>query len=177
MKIKIAFMLFLLSLFLFRLELVKQYDRPGSVEIPDSIKNELIINTSNLSEIEIINYCVDITANLLEFSFKQDSLFKHNIFKAHCVTYAKVCASLCNEAFKANNIKAEAKPVVGYIKCFGINLCKWYYSLNTKHKNFFKDHDFVEIQGINYTIYVDPCLKDLINNDLKYYERRINTKK
>lgn len=163
----VAFMLFVLSLFLFRLELVKQYDRPGNVKIPDSIKSELIINTANLSEVEIINHCVDVTVNLLEFSFKQDPLFKHSVSKAHCVTYAKVCSSLCNEAFQANNIEAKAKPVVGYVECFGINLCKWYSSLNTKHKNYFKDHDFVEIQGSNYTIYVDPCLKDLIGSDFK----------
>ena len=163
----VAFMLFVLSLFLFRLELVKQYDRPGNVKIPDSIKNELIINTANLSEVEIINHCVGVTVNLLEFSFKQDPLFKHSVSKAHCVTYAKVCSSLCNEAFQANNIEAKAKPVVGYVECFGINLCKWYSSLNTKHKNYFKDHDFVEIQGSNYAIYVDPCLKDLIGSDFK----------
>ena len=43
-----------------RLELVKQYDRPGYVEIPDSIKNELVISTSVMSEIEIMNHCVDV---------------------------------------------------------------------------------------------------------------------
>lgn len=161
--------LLLVLLLTFRLELVKQYDRESSyVNIPDSIKNELILNTKSLDEVEIINYCVDKTSDLLEYSFKEDVLFRNNISKAHCVTYAKVCSSLCNIAFQNNNINSTAKCVVGYVKGFGINLCNLGYKLFKNHSNYFINHDFVEIQGSNYIMYVDPCLKDLIKSDLKY---------
>lgn len=161
--------LLLISLLSFRLELVKQNDRELSyVTIPDSIKQELIINTKSLDEVDIINYCVDKTTDLLEYSFKEDVLFKNTTSKAHCVTYAKVCASLCNEAFKANNINSKAKCVVGYVKGYGINLCNLGSKLFKKHSNYFINHDFVEIKGSNYIMYVDPCLKDLIKSDLKY---------
>lgn len=156
----------LIVLSLFKLELVKQYNRSvETVVIPDSIKLELISSTVNMSDVEIINTCVVKTANLLKFSKTQDTIFKYSVSRAHCVNYSKVCSALCNIAFENNNIKAKAFPVVGYVSLFGINLNELIFSISNDY--FFKDHDFVEIKGKNYIIYVDPCLYDLINTDLK----------
>ena len=124
-----------------------------------------------MNDEEIVDYCVELTANLLTFSFNQDPLFKNKVSKAHCVTYARVCSSLCNIAFKAHNKKAKATPVVGYAKIFGVNLCEVLCAIFPKSKNRLKDHDFVEVRLQNEKLYVDPSLYDLIYIDAK---RRIH---
>lgn len=81
----------------------------------------------------------------------------------HCVGYAQVYSTICNYAFKVNNIKGSAKPVVGIVKWNGINLNYFSRFLPSRWENFTKDHDFVEIkyEGDNHKYYVDPLL-DLI---------------
>ena len=169
-KIYIMLVIIFITLFsLTRLELVKEFDREFSyVDIPDSIKSEVIYNTEGLSDLEIINWCVNKTSELLEYSFEQDSLFENKISKAHCVTYSKVCSSLCNLPFEHNNIQSKAKCVVGYVKLYNINICKLGTKIFKNYSNYFVNHDFVEINNENYCIYVDPTLYDLIGSDLKY---------
>ena len=169
-KIYIMLVIIFITLFsLARLELVKEYDREfNNINIPDSIKSEVIYNTEGLSDLEIINWCVTKTSELLEYSFKEDTLFENKISKAHCVTYSKVCATLCNLAFDYNNIPSKAKCVVGYVKLYNLNLCKLGTKIFKNYSNYFVNHDFVEINNKDYCIYVDPTLFDLIGSDLKY---------
>lgn len=160
MKNKIIFGIIILGcifLFFFQLTLVKQSDRTiNHIELSKDLQDTIILETQNLSEIEIINYSVNKTSDLLEFS---------NV--NNCITYSRMCASICNTAFQAHNIKSTAKCVVGYVKVYGINLCSLLSKINKKHKMFLKDHDFVEISNCDHIIYVDPTLQDLIGMDLK----------
>lgn len=158
------------ALFLCKLELVKTNNRQETIiHIPQYIVEDVVQAAQGLNddEIAIVNYCVKYTAQLLEFSFKEDSSFNNLPRKAHCVTYAKVCSTLCNIAFAKTNSSAVAKPVVGYVEFGGININKILTWLFPKSKNNVKDHDFVEISSPDYTLYVDPCCYDLIKLDLK----------
>lgn len=149
------------------LTLVKQKDREiHNISLPTHLIEEIQRESYNLSDVEIINYSVEKTATLLEFSF-QESIDLNANSKGHCVTYARLCATICNVAFAHNNIDSKAKCVVGYVKWGNINLCSLSSKLFRKHSNNFVNHDFVEINGYNYTIFVDPTMYDATHNDLK----------
>lgn len=70
-----------------------------------------------------------------------------------------------------------AKPVVGKVYLFGINLNNIAQKiLPQRHRLFFKDHDFVEINLDDKTVFIDSSLQDLtgltyiqINNTKKSY--------
>lgn len=123
-----------------------------------------------MNESQIVDYCVKSTAHYLTFSDHCEPVSYKGQSKSHCVGYARLCASLCNEAFRANDIDAEARPVVGTVTCWGLSLC-WVVSqvLSFDHRwyNFTKDHDFTQINYHGQTTYVDACAYDIINNDLK----------
>ena len=85
--------------------------------------------------------------------------------EANCVGYAVLCSNICNYALSINNSTARTKPVVGYIKICGINICDLAQSLvSPEYKNFVKDHDFVEYykEGQESTFF-DPSLYDYSN--------------
>ena len=64
--------------------------------------------------------------------------------------------------------KDAAERIKGQTHTAGVTTEQlWEYEARFNGGGYFKDHDFVEIQGSNYTIYVDPCLKDLIGSDFK----------
>lgn len=171
-KIIITFLLGCLSLPCFaQLTLVKQKDKEvHTISLPQSLEEEIILKTSALSDVEIINYAVNKTAQLFDYSFTE-SINLNGISKAHCVTYSKLCATICNIAFQNNNINSEAKCVVGYVTLGKINLCNIGAKLCRKYSNYFINHDFVEINGSDYTIFVDPTAYDLINSDLKFIKK------
>lgn len=112
----------------------------------------------------VIDYSVKLTAKLLTFSATQGKLGNNKKSKANCVGYARLCVSICNYGFRQNHIQAKAKPVVGYVYLWNINLCKLI-SHNTSGRLslFTKDHDFVDIDGK----FVDPCIYDILDVEAK----------
>lgn len=171
MKSKILFwILFSIGIFTFffflQFTLVKETNRNSHyIELPTELQEEIILETKNLSDLKIINYCVEKTAQILKYSSQESTNIILPISKAHCVTYAKVCATMCNTAFKAHGIPSKAHCVVGYVETSGINLCKFLYNLF--NSTYLINHDFVEIRTSDTIIYVDPCAYDLIGMDLK----------
>ena len=93
--LSIAIILILMLFFvLLSLELVKQKDcNQYHIEVPENIKEKVEVETLGLTEFQIVDYCVDLTAELLRFSFDQDKLFSKPVCSAHCVTYAQLCST------------------------------------------------------------------------------------
>lgn len=106
---------------------------------------------------------LDITCAQLEFAYRND--IKNG--KANCDGYAMKCASLFNYIRKANGLsdKYFAKPVVGQVYWFGINMNKLLMRiLPAKYTGFVKNHSFVEFQGPSDYVYADPSLYDVFGN-------------
>lgn len=161
----IAVVCLLFFLFL-QFELVKQDTRKQhSIGLSGEIKEEVINDTKGLTDLQVVDYCVQKTSDLLKFSKEASVSITSSDNKGHCVTYAKVCATMCNIAFESNNIPSKAYCVVGYVGVYGINLCEILYRLT--RSSFVKDHDFVEVITPNNIIYVDPSIYDLVGMDLK----------
>lgn len=137
------------------------------IELSQSLKGRIQKETQGMDKAEVIDYSVKLTAKLLTFSATQGKLGNNKESKANCVGYARLCASICNYGFRQNHIQAKAKPVVGYVYLWNINLCKLI-SHNTSGKLslFTKDHDFVDINGK----FVDPCIYDILNVEAKQKE-------
>ena len=151
------------------LSLTKIGDRVETYSLDKVLKTDIKEESSGLSTDEIRSYSIKKTAKLLSFSIK-NNLSKG---KANCVGYAQLCASICNYAFQINGIKAQAKPVVGYVMFYGINVCNVLKCCmpNKRSENFVKDHDFVEFQINGQTIYADASAYDLIWKDCKTVKR------
>lgn len=82
--------------------------------------------------------------------------------KANCVGYAQLTSAIINYAFQVKKLPYMAKPVVGKVYLFGIDLNNVVQKiLPKKYRPFFKDHDFVEVDLGDKTIYVDSSLQDL----------------
>lgn len=162
--------LVLLRLF-FSFELVKIADR-GSKASPLSadIRTEITDDTRGMTEEEIISYSTKRTARMLRYTKKNDM----GAGKANCIGYAQLCAAICQQGFIANGIKGSAKPVVGDVRKFGFSMCKLLtYLVPSSWEGFVKDHDFVEVQLPDKTIYYDACLYDYTFNNCKTTIRRL----
>lgn len=106
----------------------------------------------------IIEGCSKITCSELSFAANNDIPNG----KANCVGYAQLTSAMINYAFKTKNLPYKSKPVVGKVYLFGVDLNNvTQYILPSKHRPFFKDHDFVEIDLGNQTVYIDSSLQDL----------------
>lgn len=82
--------------------------------------------------------------------------------KANCVGYAQLTSAIINYAFQVKKLPYMAKPVVGKVYLFGIDLNNVAQKiLPKKHRPFFKDHDFVEINLGDKTVFIDSSLQDL----------------
>lgn len=132
------------------------------VTLSDKEKMVIAESTQKLDKWGIVNQAIVFCAKKLRFA-------AHNHIasgEANCVGYAQLCATVCNYAFDAHGIPCKARPVVGSVRWLGIDLCNWAYRLMPqKYKGFVKDHDFVEIDWDgDKTLYVDPCLYDVIGN-------------
>jgi hypothetical protein len=128
---------------------------PLSKELKERIVNE----THELDEIDILNYGLELTDELLEFD--ETNNIKEG--KANCVGYALLCANIMNYGLKVNNLEGTCKPVVGYVEWGGLNLCTILKAIAPKkYKAFVNDHDFVEYDLVNSTIFFDPTLYDLL---------------
>lgn len=82
--------------------------------------------------------------------------------KANCVGYAQLTSAIINYAFQIKNLTYKAKPVVGKVYLLGIDLNNVAQKiLPQRHRPFFKDHDFVEVDLGNKTVFIDSSLQDL----------------
>lgn len=140
--------------------LSKDHDRSiETYKLSKSIKEKIRNDTDGMDYKEIIQYSMERTKEQLAFA-KNNDIPRG---KANCIGYAQMGASICNYAMASNGMGYRAKPVVGYVNLFGINLC----AIATKIApiglaNFVKDHDFVEISVEGKTIYFGPCLYDFL---------------
>ena len=140
--------------------LVKTGDR-STVNYPLSkeLKERIVNETHELDEIDIVNYSLNLTDELLAFNEKNS--IKDG--KANCVGYALLCASIANYGIKVNKLEGSCKPVVGYVTWGGMNLCTILKEIAPqKFKAFVKDHDFVEYDMKNKTMFFDPTLYELL---------------
>ena len=159
-----ALLILLMLLFPVNREFHILRERQGRVVVPDSIKGLIIKNTHSLDIYKSALYCSKVTCDLLRFSFKQDVLFKNKVSKAHCVTYARLHATLCNIAYNAHDMDAMAVPVVGYAVLNFVNINKLCTALVPKeYERYFIDHDAVEIRckSSGETLWIiDPTERD-----------------
>lgn len=152
-----------LAIMLISLTLVKTSDRNKTISLTKSQKAKVDSDTKGMNVEQIIDYSLNLTAMQLQFS-------RYNNIengKANCVGYAQLCASICNQALRNNGINGHAKPVVGYIKSFGINWCDVLKAIAPldNYKRFVKDHDFVELLTDSKSYYFDPSIYDVIGKD------------
>ncbi len=154
------------------LTLVKQYNRNYSYTLSRDIRSKVIKETKGMNAVDILNYSIEFTSKYLQFSENNNI----PMGKANCIGYANFCSSIYNTAIFANNIKGYAKPVVGYVEFYKINLCSILKNIipNQKYKNFVKNHDFVEFCIGDDLIYADPCIYDLIGTDCKTFRNGLD---
>ena len=175
---KKVFVLLLLVLIVYliwpKLVLVKVADRPASdIQLPQVLKQRIADETQSLDVVGVIDYSIKLTAEVLKFT-EQNDIEKG---KANCVGYAKMCSSICNYGLRVNHLQGKTKPVVGYVKWAGINLCDLLKTLApAKYKSFVKDHDFVEYSIKENFIYAsmcfDPSLYDLLGSKCMTYSEK-----
>lgn len=117
---------------------------------------------------EIIGECSKLVCESLSFTAKND--IKNG--KANCVGYAQLTSATTHYAFQIKNLPYKAKPVVGKVYLFGIDLNNISQKiLPLKYRPFFKDHDFVEIDLGDKILYVDSTLHDLIGYN--FYQTKL----
>lgn len=150
--------LFLIS----QIRLEKESDRniamySLSADLKEQIQIKEMCATINTPK-DIIVRSSDIVCKQLSFSVKND-IPKG---KANCVGYAQLTSTILNYAFQIKTLPYKAKPVVGKVYLFGINLNNIAQKiLPQSHRPFFKDHDFVEIDLEDKIIFIDSSLQDL----------------
>lgn len=107
---------------------------------------------------DIIKHSSDMTSKELSFTAKNNI----QCGKANCVGYAQLTSAIINYAFQVKKLPYKAKPVVGKVYLFGIDLNNVAQKiLPKKHRSFFKDHDFVEVDLGDKTVFIDSSLQDL----------------
>ena len=117
---------------------------------------------------EIVSYAENKTCRALTFSLSP----RHDVDEGTCVDYAAMCVAIANCAFRANGLDAKATHSVGTIRLMGIDLCRCITNLEwVKHNSMlyrsFKDHDFVTVQDAGQVYHIDPCVKDILDFNLK----------
>ena len=142
--------------------LVKTHDRAKGYTLPKPLRTTVVEQTKGMSETQIIDYSLALTAQELQFAEKNDIANG----KANCVGYAQLCSAICNQALAANGYSNRSKPVVGYVKNCGINICPVIKAIapNSHWQNFVKDHDFVELKIGDIIYYFDPSIYDILGN-------------
>lgn len=125
------------------------------------------ICTSTDSPEKIIDECSELVCKELSFTSKNNI----QCGKANCVGYAQLTSAVINYAFQVKKLPYKATPVVGKVYLFGINLNNIAQTiLPQKHRPFFKDHDFVEVDLGDKTIYIDSSLQDLTGFKFMQYQ-------
>ena len=98
-------------------DLVKQSDcAQYQIDVPQDIKKCVATETIGLTELQTVDYCVDLTAELLDFSFVQDKLFSKPVCKAHCVTYAQLCSNCVISRLRATSLIGLLKGCVAMLR-------------------------------------------------------------
>ena len=139
---------------LFTTKWEKSYERAGEcIQLSETLKSKIKADTKGYTDTQIIEYSLNLTAEQLRFA-KENNIANH---KANCVGYARFCSSICNYAFSSNNSVTKARPVVGHIKIFGINIHPLAQFLLPHLKNFVADHDYVQCGSK----YFDPSIYDV----------------
>lgn len=106
----------------------------------------------------IIKECSELVCKELSFTAKNNI----QCGKANCVGYAILTSATINYAFRVKKLPYKAKPVVGKVCLYGIDLNNVAQNiLPKKYRPFFKDHDFVEINLDDYSLFIDSSLQDL----------------
>ena len=107
---------------------------------------------------DLIKKCSELVCKELSFTAKNNI----QCGKANCVGYAQLTSAIINYAFQVKKLPYKAKPVVGKVYLFGIDLNNVAQKiLPKKHRPFFKDHDFVEVDLGDKTVFIDSSLQDL----------------
>ena len=159
MAIGVALMI--LVVMLMPISFVKTSDRGATHDyFPEELKGRIKAETVGFSDEEIVAYSLELTAELLRFSW--DNSLRNG--KANCVGYAQLCSNICNYAFAVSHSEARTKPVVGYIRICGFNVCQLahFFAPTGRLKNFVKNHDFVEYHHRDGTTsFFDPSIYDV----------------
>lgn len=114
------------------------------------------VDSNNIRVDIIVEDCLKQTARDLKFTFSTSSsnpLELKNTQKANCIGYAQYFTYLFN---KNTSSLWQAKPVIGEIKMYKINLNK------VINHPFFKEHDFVIISNLKTgeKFAIDPVVYD-----------------
>ena len=117
---------------------------------------------------KIIKQCSELVCKELSYTANNNI----QCGKANCVGYAHLTSAIINYAFQVKKLPYKAKPVVGKVYLFGIDLNNVAQKiLPKKHRPFFKDHDFVEVDLGDKTAFIDSSLRDLIG--YKFYQTKL----
>ncbi len=145
-------------LFAHGLRLVKTSVRPApGTALSAQIKSQINRECKSSKPEDCVKYSMQLTADLLSFTEKNDL----DNGKANCVGYAILCSRICNYALQVNGLAYRAKPVVGYVPLYGVNLCSLLQAVATRRwKSFVKDHDFVELKLEDKPLFFDASLYD-----------------
>ena len=152
----LSVIIFLIS----QLKLEKEWDRNIAVyPLSSALKEEVDDRCAALSDPEeVVKECSEMACERLNF-FAVNSISEG---KANCIGYAQLTSALINYAFKIKRLPYKAKPVVGKVYLFGVDLNGIAQRiLPEKHRPFFKDHDFVEVKLDNEIMVIDSSLQDL----------------
>lgn len=171
--IVIAVLIVIATLLISQLKLNKSFNRNIAIyTLQEDTKKKITQDIAPLKiETDIIKYCSSVVAEML--SFDRKNMIPNG--KANCVGYAQLTSAIINYAFQVKKLPYMAKLVVGKVYLFGIDLNNVAQKiLPKKHRPFFKDHDFVEINLDDKTVFIDSSLQDLTG--LTYMQIN-NTKK
>lgn len=157
--------------------LEKIADRPlnHSYFLTDCPKQD-VYNYKSAFDKSIISTVDDYVKNKLEFGYRNDI----QNGKANCVGYSQLWVNTYN--YMTRNLKnsLNARPVVGigylYIAGYKMNLNEILMSIvPSKHKNFVKNHDFVELEYQGQKYYFSPSIEDIFGNTITRYILKIKT--
>jgi len=158
--IVIAVLIVIATLLISQLKLNKSFNRNIAIyTLQEDTKKKITQDITPLEiETDIIKYCSSVVAEML--SFDRKNMIPNG--KANCVGYAQLTSAIINYAFQIKNLPYKAIPVVGKVYLFGINLNNVAQKiLPQRHRPFFKNHDFVEVDLGNMTVFIDTSLQDL----------------
>lgn len=145
--------LFLVS----QLRLEKERDRDIVVcAIPADLKKDVDAMSKEVDSVnEILAESSELVCGKLSFSAKNNIACG----EANCIGYAQLTSAVINYAFQVKKLPYKAKPVVGKVYLFGIDLNNVaQIILPEKHRPFFKDHDFVEVDLDDRIVFKDMTL-------------------
>lgn len=146
------------------LSLTKLHDRSASFSLSSELKVQVADDTRGMTGEEIRKYSIRKTALQLTFTADDAPALGH----ANCKGYAQMCTAIANYGFRTNHLHDRAKPVFGYVKCCGVNLCEVLKAIAPgKWKSFVSDHDFVEFNIAGEIIFADANAYDYLWTDCK----------